>query len=70
VRGVIHYDESTRERGACVYEAYAEATGGLSLGVLLEAGTGLTDWDELAPEIQRCWIEAAEAVCRRYGAIY
>ena len=52
--GTVDYD---RESGKCAFEAYVD--------VAKNTGERLPEWDELAPEIQKAWIEAARAVRSR-----
>lgn len=44
--------------GQIAYEAYCDATGGVSL----VSGAALPPWFDLSPEIQQAWDAAAEAV--------
>jgi hypothetical protein len=54
------------ERGAYAYENYRKAVHGRSP----VTGDELPDWKYLHPDVMRGWIEAACAVCSRFGAIY
>lgn len=54
------------ERGLVAYEAYRRGCAGIAP----ETRAPLPDWAELHPEIQTVWVDVANEVCRRYGAIY
>lgn len=53
------------ERGAYAYEAYKRASAGRST----ITGASLPDWKDLRADTMRAWVEAACAVCARFGAI-
>jgi|GEM_PF-4708136 len=52
--------------GETAYAAYFTSTNGLNTAT----GEPRPSWDELTPESQAAWNNAAEAVKLAYGAIY
>jgi hypothetical protein len=54
------------ELGRVAYDGYLSASGGKSL----VSGAPLPSFEEQPAEIKAAWIAAANAVCKRFGAIY
>ena len=54
-----------QERGRFAYEAYRR----FAAAKALRFASILPDFDDLSPAAQAVWIEAADAICDRFGAI-
>lgn len=52
--------------GKVAYDAYCKAAGGKSL----VSGQKLPEFEEQPAQIRAAWEAAADAVAKRYGAIY